>query len=123
MPYWEAFLKPEKKRLWIDWSDMVWKIGAGFMILLLVGLFALVGWAVWDDCNNFHIKNSVTSGVVVDMGSYVPGKTAKMYGYWLRVTNGEYTATWDVSDTYYNRVQVGDHVEKGVLPEEVSGDD
>lgn len=124
MPYWEAFRKPERKRRKIDWEEVFGHIGAWVMILILVGGFAFIGWAAWDDCNKAHIRNSVTSGVVVDMGSYIPGrKTAKMYGYWLRVTNGEHTVTWDVSDTYYNRVQVGDYVEKGVLPEEVTGDE
>ena len=117
MPYWEAFRKPEKKKREIDWGELVSRIGAGFMILLIVGGLAFVGWAIWDDCNKAHIENSVTSGIVVDMGEYVPGRNARMYGCWLRVTNGEHTATWDVSDTYYNRVQVGDYVEKGVLPE------
>ena len=125
MPYWEAFRKPERKRREIDWGDVFERIVAGFMILIVVGGFAFVGWAIWDDCNKVHIENSVTSGTVVDMGSYLPGgkTTRKQYGYWIRVTNGEHTATWDVSDTYYSMVQIGDHVEKGILPMEVSGNE
>lgn len=121
MPYWEAFRKPEKPKRQIDWS-MFWEnVRAVLTVLFIIGIFGgalfFVGYLIWDDCNSAQRNNSVTAGIVVDMGAYVPGKVARQYGYWLSVDGGDYVATWDVSDEYYSRVQIGDWVEKGVLPD------
>lgn len=79
----------------------------------LLGLGFVFGTAIEEEKQ----KESVTAGIVVDMGSYTTGRGTRKYAYWLAVRDRGITVTWDVSDTYYNRVQIGDHVEKGVLPD------
>ena len=126
MPYWKAFRKPEKPKRQIDW-DLVWEntkaVLCGILAFAIIGgVIAGIVLLIVSDTEEDRRNASVTAGTVVDMGAYVPGKVTKQYGYWLNVDGGDYVATWDVSDEYYSRVQIGDWVEKGVLPDAAKAD-
>ena len=48
-----------------------------------------------------------------DMGHYVPGRSAKQYGCWIKIRSDDGTVgTWDVSDTVYETTSIGDLVKK-----------
>jgi len=121
MPYWEAFRKPGKPKRQIDW-DSVWEttksvLCAVLAFIIIGGLIFGIIMLIVSDIEEDRLNDSVTAGTVVDMGAYTPGRSQRQYGYWLNVDGGDYVATWDVSDEYYSRVQIGDWVERGVLPE------
>ena len=60
-------------------------------------------------------------GTVTDKGAYLPGKYARKYAYWVEVVadTGE-RMTWDVSDTFYQSVEIGDYVKRPGTEEEDS---
>ena len=115
--------KPPKESRWQrfwDWVryDVSWDdIGAVLWTLVIVGLFGFVGWLIFKP----DPRDAITSGIVVDKGTIRPGKTKDWYSYWVEVESNEVKVTWEISDTYYERVSIGDYVEKGKLPEEDDG--
>ena len=108
---WERFKK------WAYCNDLWSNLGATLICLIILGGIFIGLW--------LRIKpdpaDAVTSGIVVDMGSVRPGKTSGKYSYWVVIESNEAKGTWYVSDTYYERINIGDYVEKGKLPEEDDG--
>ena len=119
------FDKPRKESRWDrfkDWAyynDFWQYFGAAIVILIIIGGLGFVGWLIFKP----DPRDAITSGIVVDKGTIRPGKYKDWYSYWVEVESNEVKVTWEISDTYYERVSIGDYVEKGKLPEEVSGDD
>ena len=116
--------KPPKRtrwqRLW-DWVryDVPWEtILYGFLGLLLAGVLGLIGWVIFKP----EPGDLMSDGIVIDKGAVRPGKYSGKYSYWIEVESNEVKGTWYISDTYYERVSIGDYVVKGILPEEVTAD-
>lgn len=111
--------KPPKKTRWQrfkEWAyyNEFWQnVGATIVILILIGLLGFVGWLIFKP----DPGDAITSGIVVDKGSIRPGRSSDWYSYWVEVESNEVKVTWEISDTYYERVSIGDYVEKGKLPE------
>ena len=87
-----------------------WAIFTTLIIALFVLLLVAAVWVTFD-CSARYDR--VSAGTVTDMGYRSSGKHTYKYACWVDVKNeaGE-SATWYVSDTFYNSVKVGDYVEK-----------
>ena len=107
--------KPKKKSLWRrfkEWcyyNDFRSKVGVTIAAIIFGG--AIIAFAVWA-CMP-EPGDLIAEGVVIDMGHYVPGGSAKQYGCWIKVRTDDGTVgTWAISDTTYETIAIGDRVEK-----------
>ena len=92
---------------------------AGWYLLVIAAAVALVFLVRY-----FYLQAEAqlpTWGTVTDKGAYVPGKYSRKYAYWVDVVadTGE-RMTWEVSDTFYQSVEVGDYVRRPGTEEEDS---
>lgn len=109
------FEKPRKKSKWDrfkEWcydNDFWQKVGAAIVFIALIGsIIALIAWACSPEPGDL-----ITEGVIIDMGHYVPGRRARQYGCWIKIRSDDGTVgTWDVSDTVYGAMSIGDWVVK-----------
>ena len=109
------FDKPMKKS-WLDrfkdwcyYNDFWQKVGASIAALVMIG--AVIAATVWVCAPEPGEK--ISGGVVIDMGHYVPGRSAKQYGCWVKIQADDGTVgTWAISDTAYETIAIGDRVEK-----------
>lgn len=110
MPYWEAYRKPEKRK--IDWEDVWGTVGAIVMIAIFIAAFVFVGFLFKTDMDKEALANSVTEGLVLDKGHSIGGKSVTTYSCWVQVRNGDDVVIWHVSDDFYDSVNVGDWVKR-----------
>lgn len=109
------FDKPRKKsrwgrfREWCYYNDFWQKVGATIVIITLIGgaIFA-IAWVCEPEPGDL-----ITEGVIIDMGRYVPGRTTRQYGCWIKIRSDDgIVGTWAVSDTVYETISIGDWVVK-----------
>ena len=111
MPEWERQSRRQER---IENIQMV--VGALVLIAIVVaGLFLLR--FIFQETT----KPLPNWGTVTDKGSYLQGKNVRKYAYWVDVVadTGE-RMTWDVSDTFYQSVEIGDYVKRPGTKEEDS---
>ena len=109
------FDKPSKKsrwdrfKEWCYYNDFWQKVGTGIVAITLIGgAIAAIVWACAPEPGDL-----ITDGVIIDMGHYVPGRSARQYGCWIKIRSDDGTVgTWAVSDTVYGTMSIGDWVEK-----------
>ena len=107
--------KPRKNSRWDrfkDWcyyNDFWQKVGAAIVIIALIGgAIAVTVWLCAPEPSDL-----ITEGVIIDMGHYVPGRSARQYGCWIKIRSDDGTVgTWAVSDTVYGTMSIGDWVVK-----------
>ena len=107
----------ERERQWRRWNRMENLKMVGAFILFIAAIIAVLFLL------RFLVDQTAVLqpdwGTVTDKGAYVPGKYSKKYAYWVDVVadTGE-RMTWDVSDTFYQSVEVGDYVRRPGTEEE-----
>ena len=80
-------------------------------IVAIVAIGCAIALGVWA-CEP-EPGDLITEGVIIDMGHYVPGRSTKQYGCWIKIRSDDGTVgTWAVSDTVYGTMSIGDWVEK-----------
>ena len=109
----------EREREWRRWNrreNLKLVGGCVLFIAIIIAVLFLLKFIV-----DQAIEQKPNWGTVIDKGSYAPGKYARKYAYWVDVVagTGERT-TWDVSDTFYQSVEVGDYVRRPGTEEEDS---
>lgn len=107
--------EPDKPSLWERFTNWCWthdfleKLLSAILILAFVGFAVFFSWLLLKP----EAADSVTKGVIVDMGHYNPGKYAKQYSCWVVVESADgVKATWDISDSYYETLEIGDEIQK-----------
>ena len=109
------FEKPRKKSRWDqfkEWcydNDFWQKVGVTIVIVALIGgAIAAMVWICEPEPGDL-----ITEGVIIDMGHYVPGRSARQYGCWIKIRSDDgAVGTWAVSDTVYETMSIGDRVKK-----------
>jgi hypothetical protein len=109
------FDKPRKKsrwerfKEWCYYNDFWQKVGPTFLVVALIGVaIAVTAWVCEPEPGDL-----ITEGVIIDMGHYVPGRSERQYGCWIKIRSDDGTVgTWAVSDTVYGTMSIGDWVEK-----------
>lgn len=97
----------ERFKEWCYYNDFWQKVGAAILVLALIG--GVIAFAVWVHDSEPH----VTEGVIIDMGHYVPGRSMMQYGCWIKIRSDDGAVrTWDVSDTVYEKLSIGDWVKR-----------
>ena len=111
--------KAERERQWrrLNRRENL-KLVGGCLLLIAVVIAVLFLFKFLVDQTTVPKPNW---GTVTDKGAYAPGKYSMKYVYWVDVVadTGE-RMTWDVSDTFYQSVEVGDYVRRPGTEEEDS---
>jgi len=94
---------------WCYYNDFWQKVCEAIVFIAIIGGFILlISWAAEPESGDL-----ITEGVIIDMGRYTPGRYARQYACWIKIqSNDGIVGTWDVSDTVYETMSIGDWVEK-----------